>query len=118
TRAEYALSVRDLLGIDVDVAALLPPDTLSEGLMTFYDKGRKAGDFESGVRMSLQALLASPKFVFRFERAPASVKPGQTYLVSDLDLASRLSYFLWNTMPDQQLVNLAATVARIRLSSL
>ena len=78
-----------------------------EGLMSFYDKGRKSGDFESGIRMSLQALLASPKFVFRFERAPASVKPGQTYRVSDVDLASRLSYFLWNTMPDQQLVNLA-----------
>jgi mono/diheme cytochrome c family protein len=78
-----------------------------EGLMSFYDKGRKAGNFESGIRMSLQALLASPKFVFRFERAPASVKPGQTYRVSDVDLASRLSYFLWNTMPDQQLINFA-----------
>jgi len=78
-----------------------------EGLMSFYDRGRKAGDFESGIRVAVQAILASPKFVFRFERMPVNVKPGQIYRVNDLDLASRLSYFLWNTLPDEELVNLA-----------
>jgi hypothetical protein len=60
-------------------------------LMTFYEAGRKDGDFESGVRTALQAMLASPSFVFRLEHVPASVKPGQTYRLSDIELASRLS---------------------------
>jgi len=75
-----------------------------EGLMTFYERGRRSGDFENGIRTALQAILASPKFVFRFEQQPASVRPGQTYRVGDLELASRLSYFLWNTMPDAELI--------------
>jgi len=79
-----------------------------EGLMSFYEVGRKEGDFESGIRVALQALLTSPAFVFRLERAPAGVKPGQTYRISDLELASRLSYFLWNTMPDDELMTVAA----------
>jgi hypothetical protein len=78
-----------------------------EGLMSFYERGRKASDFEGGIRMGLQAILASPKFVFRFERAPANVLPGQTYRVSDIELASRLSYFLWNTLPDAELLKVA-----------
>src|SRR5262249_8105812 len=78
-----------------------------EGLMTFYQRGRKNGDFESGVRMALQAILASPSFVFRIEAVPANVKPGQIYRVGDLELASRLSYFLWSTLPDDELVNIA-----------
>jgi hypothetical protein len=78
-----------------------------EGLMTFYEQGRKNGNFESGIRTALQAILASPKFVFRFEQQPATVKPGQTYRVGDLELASRLSYFLWNTIPDDELISVA-----------
>jgi hypothetical protein len=78
-----------------------------EGLMTFYDRGRKNGDFESGIRMATQAILTSPKFIFRFEQVPATVKPGEIYRVSDLDLASRLSYFLWNTLPDAELISVA-----------
>jgi len=78
-----------------------------EGLMTFYDRGRKSADFEAGIRTALQAILASPKFVFRFEQQPAAIKPGQTYRVGDLELASRLSYFLWNTMPDAELLSVA-----------
>jgi hypothetical protein len=79
-----------------------------EGLMSFYEQGRKEGDFESGIRVAIQALLTSPSFVFRLERAPAGVKPGQTYRISDLELASRLSYFLWNTMPDDELMSVAS----------
>ena len=79
-----------------------------KGLLGFYDQGRKeGGDFETGVRHALQGVLASPQFIFRFERAPAGVKPGQTYRISDVDLASRLSYFLWATVPDKELVDLA-----------
>ncbi len=80
-----------------------------EGLMSFYEQGRKqGGNFESGIRAGLQAILASMDFVFRFERIPAGVKPGQTYRIGDLELASRLSYFLWNTLPDDELVGLAS----------
>ena len=78
-----------------------------ESLMAFYGDARKGHDFEAGIKAALQALLASPKFVFRFESTPSMMKAGQTYRVSDLDLASRLSYFIWNTMPDAELVKVA-----------
>ncbi len=79
----------------------------TEGLMRFYDQGRKDSDFESGIRMALQAVLASPRFVFRLEQTPATARPGQNYRITDLDLASRLSFFLWGSVPDVELVNLA-----------
>ncbi len=78
-----------------------------ESLMEFYGDARKGHDFEAGIKAALQALLASPKFVFRFETTPAAAKPGQTYRVTDLDLASRLSFFIWNTAPDAELVKIA-----------
>ncbi len=79
------------------------------GLMKFYDQGRKeGGNFESGVRMALQAILASPQFIFRLEEAPATSKPGQPYRIADFDLASRLSYFLWASVPDQELLKAAS----------
>ncbi|HXV86995.1 MAG TPA: DUF1592 domain-containing protein, partial [Gemmatimonadales bacterium] len=62
------------------------------------------GGFESGVRTALQAILASPDFVFRLERVPPGTRAGQAYRVNDLDLAARLSFFLWGTPPDQQLL--------------
>ncbi len=78
-----------------------------EGLMVQYQTGRKDADFETGIRTALQAILAKPEFVFRFEHIPDSVAPGQTYRISDLELASRLSYFLWSSAPDDTLVALA-----------
>jgi hypothetical protein len=78
-----------------------------QGLMSFFQTGSKGGDFESGIRTALQAILASPQFLMRLERAPANVKPGQNYRITDIDLASRLSYFVWGTVPDQQLVSIA-----------
>ena len=78
-----------------------------ESLMEFYGEGRKGHDFEAGIKAALQALLASPKFVFRFESTPTLAKAGQTYRISDIDLASRLSFFIWNTVPDAELVKLA-----------
>lgn len=77
-------------------------------LMRFYDEGAKTGGFEGGVRTSLQALLSSLHFVFRVEETPAGVKPGAAFRITDLDLASRLSFFLWGTLPDRELVDVAA----------
>src|SRR3954453_12631668 len=78
-----------------------------ESLMEFYGDARKGHDFEAGIKAALQALLASPKFVFRFEATPATARPGQPYRITDADLASRLSFFLWNTLPDAELVKVA-----------
>ena len=79
-----------------------------DGLHAFFQQGRKAGgDFESGIRMAVQAILASPKFLFRLEAAPATVRPGQNYRITEMDLASRLSFFLWGTGPDAELLKVA-----------
>jgi mono/diheme cytochrome c family protein len=78
-----------------------------EPLMKFYEQGRTDGDFESGVRMALQAILASPRFLFRLEQTPTTVRPGQNYRLADVDLASRLSFFLWGTVPDAELMKAA-----------
>ena len=75
-------------------------------LMEFYRQGEEAGGFETGVRLALQAILASPDFVFRFEPVTGSARDG-SYRISELALASRLSYFLWGTPPDEALVSLA-----------
>ena len=83
---------------------LAPADL--KGLMAFYDQGSKDG-FEAGVRTALEAVLASPHFIFRFEELPGSAKPGERYAISALDLASRLSFFVWGTPPDEKLITLA-----------
>ena len=82
-------------------------DSDVDGLMTFYDRGASTGGFERGIRAALQAVLASPHFVFRLEETPNGVKPGEIYEISNVDLASRLSFFLWGRPPDQALVDLA-----------
>jgi len=79
-----------------------------EGLMSFYETGAAEGDFESGVRTALQAILASPHFVFRLEEAPEAIDAGAIHRLNDLELASRLSFFLWATVPDEELVKLAS----------
>lgn len=78
-----------------------------EGLLGFYQSGRNQGNFETGVRTAIQAILASPEFVFRFEKTPANAAPGKNYRITDLELASRLSYFLWSSAPDDQLIAVA-----------
>ena len=82
-----------------------------EGLMRFYEKGAADGGFESGVRTALQAVLASPHFVFRLERQPQGEVAGDAYAVSDVDLASRLSFFLWGSPPDAALLEAARSGA-------
>jgi hypothetical protein len=78
-----------------------------EGLMDFYEEGAADGGFEIGVRTALQAILASPHFVFRYEPAAGNARPGEIYRISDVALASRLSFFLWGTPPDDELMALA-----------
>lgn len=73
-------------------------------LMAFYDMGVEEAGFEAGVRTALQAILASPHFVFRLEEMPASAQPGDVYRISAPDLASRLSFFLWGSPPDDALI--------------
>ena len=75
-------------------------------LMGFYEEGAKAGGFETGVRLALQAMLASPDFVFRFEPTADEAANG-SFRISDVALASRLSFFLWGTPPDDELISVA-----------
>jgi hypothetical protein len=79
-----------------------------ETLMTFYQKGRNGGTFDSGIEMALRRLLTDMSFLFRKEAEPANLKAGQKYRISDLELASRLSFFLWSSIPDDELLNAAS----------
>ena len=73
-----------------------------------YSSAKAADGFEAGIEMGLSAVLASPEFLFRIERDPAGVRPGSVYAISDLELASRLSFFLWSSIPDDELLDVAA----------
>ena len=76
-------------------------------LMTLFDAGKADGGFDAGIDRALKRLLVSPEFLFRVERDPANIAPGAVYRISDLELASRLSFFLWSSIPDDQLLDLA-----------
>ncbi len=76
--------------------------------MRFYAMGRQVGDFDAGIESGLTSILSSTKFLFRAEPAPAGVRPGTVYRLNDVQLASRLSFFIWSEGPDQQLIDLAA----------
>ena len=77
-------------------------------LMALYASGRSEGEFDAGIRMAVQAILADPEFLFRFERTPAGIAPGENHRITELELASRLSYFLWSSAPDDELTAAAA----------
>jgi Protein of unknown function (DUF1592)/Protein of unknown function (DUF1588)/Protein of unknown function (DUF1587)/Protein of unknown function (DUF1595)/Protein of unknown function (DUF1585) len=77
-------------------------------LIEYYQEGREDGTFEDGIRMAIQAILANPKFIFRLEQAPESARAGTNFRLNDVDLASRLSYFLWSSSPDDELLTAAA----------
>jgi hypothetical protein len=84
-------------------------DADMETLLSFYQTGKnQGGNFESGIENALRLILASPKFLFRSEPDPARVAAGSVYHVSDLELASRLSFFLWSSIPDDELLTVAA----------
>ncbi len=88
-------------------------DDDTERLMTFFREGRGEGGFDVGIEAALQRILASPKFIFRVERDPEDVRVGDAYRLSDLELASRLSFFLWSSIPDDELLA-AAGEGRLR----
>ena len=76
-------------------------------LMSFYTKGRQAGDFDTGIEMALRRLLSDPEFIFRLERDAANLAIGAVHRITDIELASRLSFFLWSSIPDEELLTAA-----------
>jgi len=84
-----------------------------EGPMAFYREGRAEQDFDAGIGRALSAVLINPEFLFRVESEPKTAPPGGVYRISDLELASRLSFFLWSSIPDDQLLA-AASAGRLR----
>ena len=86
-----------------------PPSAAElDRLLSRYRDGRRAGGFEAGIELGLRHLLAHPAFLFRIEGEPQGIAPDTTYRITDLELASRLSFFLWSTIPDDELLDLAA----------
>jgi Protein of unknown function (DUF1595)/Protein of unknown function (DUF1592) len=85
-----------------------PTDGEIDGLLAFYKTGRRRGTFDAGIEESVTLLLASPAFLFRAEPDPPQLAAGTIYPVADFELASRLSFFLWSTIPDDELLNVAA----------
>ena len=77
--------------------------------MAFYRSGREHGSFDQGIEMAIRRLLADPEFLYRKEAEPAGVAVGRSYRISDYDLASRLSFFLWSSIPDDELLDVAAS---------
>ncbi len=75
-------------------------------LFEYYQEGLRDGGFEGGIRSAITGVLASPFFLYRGERIPESVRPGESYAIDDLELASKLSFFLWNSIPDDELLQL------------
>jgi len=107
TAEERACAEQIMVGIAT--RAFRSPQTPEDltTILQFYERGRAEGGFESGIQQALSRMLIDPRFLFRFELEPAAVTPGTTYMVSDLELASRLSFFLWSSIPDGELLNLA-----------
>ena len=85
-----------------------PTDADMTALTKFFDEGRKGATFDDGIEYALRFLLASPQFLVRVEREPAAVRAGASYRITDLELASRLSFFLWSSIPDDELIAVAA----------
>jgi cytochrome c5 len=90
-----------------------PVDTEIDTLLGFYESGRRNGPFDTGIETAVRFILTSPKFIFRDEPDPPNVTAGAVYPVSDLELASRLSFFLWSSVPDDQLLT-AATQGKLK----
>ena len=107
--AEEETCAREILGALARRAYRRPVrDADVEPLLAVYREGRAARGFEAGVERALEALLSMPGFLLRVERQPAGTRPGGVYRLTDLELASRLSFFLWKSIPDDELLDLAA----------
>jgi hypothetical protein len=109
TTTEDELDCARRIATDLGERAFRRPVTEQEldGILGFYKVGAEEGGFEKGVRFALEAILSHPSFYFRLEQAPANVQQGRDYRLEDKDLASRLSFFLWGTPPDAELLDLA-----------
>ncbi len=108
SEAEDDACARKIVSTLAQRAYRQPPSTLDvDTLLSFYRNGRKNGGFDAGVEQAVSRILADPRFVFRFEREPANVPAGRPYRISDLELASRLSFFVWSSIPDDELLGLA-----------
>jgi hypothetical protein len=83
-------------------------DVAMETLLSFYQTGRSQGTFDKGIQYALARILVDPRFLYRFEKEPANVAAGASYRLSDLELASRLSFFLWSSIPDDELLDVAS----------
>lgn len=94
---------------DVATRAFRGPVTEGEvvKIMDFYQQGYREGEFEGGIQHALSRILIDPRFLIRFEEEPEDLEPGAIYTISDLELASRLSFFLWSSIPDEELLDLA-----------
>jgi len=104
-----AACARQILGTIARRAYRRTPTTQElNAAMTFFDEGRKGATFEDGIEYALRFVLASPQFLVRGEREPAAVRAGQPYRITDLELASRLSFFLWSSLPDDELITVAS----------
>ncbi|MEO5958042.1 MAG: DUF1592 domain-containing protein, partial [Opitutaceae bacterium] len=105
--SEVAACAKQIVSTLMRRAYRQPPSTADiDRVMKFYTS---AGNFDRGIQDALERILASPKFLFRAEREPAGLKPGSVYPVSGLELASRLSFFLWSSIPDDSLLNSTGT---------
>jgi hypothetical protein len=110
TGAEERSCAQELLSNLATLAFRRPvaPDARETAtLLQFYDKGNAAGDFELGIQYALARLLIDPRFLYQAEEEPEGMTPGATYAISDLELASRLSFFLWSSIPDEELLSVA-----------
>ena len=109
TAAEDAPCARQILSTLARRAYRRPVTAADvDALVAFYDEGRARGDFETGIERAVRALLVSPDFLFRVVSDPPHAAPGEPYLLDDLALASRISFFLWSSLPDDELLEAAA----------
>ena len=106
--SEERTCVREILSTLIRRAYRRPTtDADIERLMPFYSAGRIEGGFDRGIQKSLERILVSPQFLFRIESNPSNAAPGSTHRISDIELASRLSFFIWSSIPDDELLNMA-----------
>jgi mono/diheme cytochrome c family protein len=110
TRADMELACAKQIITTLARRAYRQPVTgaVVQPILGFFQQARRDGTFESGVQAALQLILASPKFIFRIEADPATTPSGAVYRISDLELASRLSFFLWSSIPDDELLDVAS----------
>jgi cytochrome c5 len=107
-RADEQACAKQIIGTLAKHAFRRPPtDADIQDLMLFYQAGRKDGSFEDGIQAALQRILVDPEFLFRIEKDPPGAAPATAYRLSDLELASRLSFFLWSSIPDDTLLDLS-----------